>query len=564
MKNSLLRIITVLLILCALSLVACDSKIVPNAPVISQEFVEDGLAFMLGADNASYTVSNVTDKTKTDIVIPDTHNGLPVTRIGRHAFENHTEILSITLGNNVTVIDNHAFFGCNKLKKVVLGDSVESIRNYAFSGCSALESINIPYSIKNIGLCAFEGCTGVARTVGGVLYLDSCALRYDNSVSQVSLADGTRIICDSAFCVAESKLESITIPSSVAYIGDSAFWGCYSLCEISFDVGVKSIADNAFFNCQSLEEIHLPDGIQSIGSRAFYNCVKLKGVSVPDSIQKIGQDAFNNCSSLIFHNENKASYLGNDNNHCVVLFKMADKNQKSVKINDNTKILYDSALKDCSAISSLELPSDVRDIGSSAFSGCKKLKSITLPDSVINVGDHAFDGCSALTDVTVGSGVRTVGFSAFANCTKLSKVNIDDLEGWCGISFSHNTSNPLYYAKSLYINGKIADSIVIPDKIKAIKQYTFYGCTSVTNVIISDGVASIGGSAFYGCSKLASINISGSVKSIGDSAFYSCKALRQIRYSSKKDAWNSVHKVGKWNGNTGAYSVYCSDGTVAK
>src|SRR5690606_15484699 len=49
------------------------------------------------------------------VVIPDTLEGLPVTRIASQAFKNKNSLTSITIPDSVTRIGYQAFYGCSSL-----------------------------------------------------------------------------------------------------------------------------------------------------------------------------------------------------------------------------------------------------------------------------------------------------------------------------------------------------------------------------------------------------------------------------------------------------------------
>src|ERR1039458_5346377 len=60
-----------------------------------------------------------------------------------------------------------------------------------------------------------------------------------------------------------SRVTSVTIPSSVTCIGDSAFDQCTSLTSVAIGTNVISIGANAFNYCISLTSVTIPSGVRS-------------------------------------------------------------------------------------------------------------------------------------------------------------------------------------------------------------------------------------------------------------------------------------------------------------
>jgi hypothetical protein len=83
-------------------------------------------------------------------------------------------------------------------------------------------------------------------------------------------------------------------------------------------------------------------------------------------------------------------------------------------------------------------------------------------------------------------------------------------------------------------------------------------------VTIPDSVTSIGDRAFYDCSSLTSITIPDSLTSIGNAAFDGCSGLTSINFGGTKAQWNAISEDTYWGSNIGNYTVYCTDGNIAK
>lgn len=128
---------------------------------ISEEEASIGLEYTLRDDGAQYTVTRGTCS-DSDVVIPSTHNGLPVTHIGYQAFYQHYDLKSIKIPDSVTSIGGWAFYGCRGLTSVTIPDNVTSIAYSAFCKCSSLTSVTIGNGLTSIGPYVFYECSSLA------------------------------------------------------------------------------------------------------------------------------------------------------------------------------------------------------------------------------------------------------------------------------------------------------------------------------------------------------------------------------------------------------------------
>lgn len=114
-----------------------------------------------------------------------------------------------------------------------------------------------------------------------------CATNADNSVTITSYT---------------GPVGAVTIPNTinklrVTSIETNAFAGS-GLVNVTIPGSIATIGDWAFYGCQSLTNVTLSDGVTNIGNYAFLDCPSLAGITIPDSVTNLGVESFASCTNL--------------------------------------------------------------------------------------------------------------------------------------------------------------------------------------------------------------------------------------------------------------------------
>ena len=222
--------------------------------------------------------------------------GEQVKSIPPYTFAN-SKISSVTIPDGVTAIGDYAFYNCDALTSVSF--NAATMGNNVFDDCNNLTSVTIKGGVNSIGKHAFQGCkklhalTFEPSPTAATLTIDyqgeeqdkkgpfyNCPLdyvyinrdvklaksailsRYESlfgdkpNLKQVTLGEQVKKL--HAYEFSASGLTSITIPSTLASIGDNAFLDCTSLATVNIEESnspltiayqlVRTIAGTAFMS----------------------------------------------------------------------------------------------------------------------------------------------------------------------------------------------------------------------------------------------------------------------------------------------------------------------------
>ncbi len=395
-------------------------------------------------------------------------------KIGAHAFEKCDFLTEITVPASVKFIGDYAFAYCSNLTSVGFEQNslLIEIGNYAFA-YGGLTAVSLPESLFGIGEYAFgfsTALTTVELAGDGLAEIPQGA--FENCVSLLSFGIPTE----------DGSEKTYTLPSTVQFIRERAFFGCENLAAFGFSYSavLKNIENYAFTDCFSLGTVSLPSTTEEIGDYAFSTSDKTRQTSaapaIPSAVKSIGYRAFANSQVTLFNPSRNLNYLGEE------------------------------AFMDCTALRSLNLSSiSLTEVPAYCFYGCTKISDVSTSSTVEVIADFAFYNCTSLQNVkfgdnTNGSKVRHVGESAFENCKRLNS----------------------------------ASSPAVPASLTSVGKRAYFGCSALTSFVVPSNLEVVAEEAFASCTALETVSfaVDSITTTLQERCFADCTNLRSVALPS--------------------------------
>ena len=370
--------------------------------------------------------------------------GEGITRIGRYTLCYCSSLYRVSLPTSLKTIDDYAFFDLNTLSSLSIPENVEYIGKGAFIGCDYLSRLTVlnpecefydDGTQNPIGFQPGSVLSGYANSTTQA-YADAHDILFQ-SIPDAPLSGtcgealtwsfdyntGTLTIAGSGDMYDYNTWEgtptpwyphrlsigAVVLTDGVTGIGNHAFQGCYYLSELPISENVGRIGTNALTGLGHLQKYHVAENNSTFLSDEYgvlyskdrrtlisYPCALDAAYTVPDGVVTILPYAFSNAGKL-----------------------------RTLTL-PGTLQTFDSAIQNCDNLHWVNFTYGITRISSYGVAFCPNLATVTLPDTLSVIEGCAFYGNSALTEIEIPEGVTQIGKDAFTNCSALASITVSN------------------------------------------------------------------------------------------------------------------------------------------
>ena len=229
-----------------------------------------------------------------------------------------------------------------------------------------------------------------------------------------------------------SNLQSVKLPETVEWLGESSFHDCSSLKELTIPAATTEVQLNAFTGCTSMKNVKMNDGVEILTLMYSYNDPVYDN-RYSQKNQVPGTPLFADCPL-------DKVYIG-----------------RNIKYNPYPSEGYSPFYRNTS-LREVEITDLETEISENEFYGCTGLKNVKIGDGVTTFGNWAFSDCSSLDYFEFGTSVKTIGKEAFSDCAKVTNI------------ISHAITPPVCESQAMDDINKWDCTLTVPDGATAAYQ----------------------------------------------------------------------------------------------
>ena len=449
-------------------------------------------------------------------------------------------IKTCAIGSGITELDGMICGMQINCASVTLPNTLKRISGSALEEC-AFTSIDLPEGLEEIDMYAFFGSKLTALTIPStVTYIGASAFLYNEDLAVVTMLPTTppTLYADELPFGECEKLTAIYVKEGLADTYKAAE-GWITYADLIKDAPTTTFTYTATEKIAKFDDnLDRFEGAMSVKSHEFDGT---NGTVVYEGyVTGLGELALSYAKMTSITIPASVTSIGSG------AFQSSKLTSVTLAATTALKTIGTRAFSSCSELTAFTVPATVTSIGASAFSGCSALETFTFDGTptVASIGNAAFQDCKKLTSFTIPESVTTLGRTVFW-FTGLTSLNIP--AGVTSIGQALYCASPVTSLTVDAGNAKYADlgcngifekdknkliaggaATTIPDGITTIGQEAFWGEEGEFSLFLPESVTAIEERAFHMASGLKTLTIPSGITYIDEECFFFCNAIEDV------------------------------------
>ena len=472
--------------------------------------------------------------------------------VGSRAFQNCGKLKSLVFPENMGSYGAEVVSGCAALEYLAIGlsggtlSASGGISPFYIGENNSLRTLVILEGVKGIeeGLFANSRYTSGAASGYGFTGLTSLTLpvtletigRYAFFRAGMKTLKIPASLCSMGeYAFSQAGIQVLTLYGNQLEIGPYAFADDNALLNVSIEEGVTSLGTGAFARSASLRKVNMSacDTLRTVSDQVFISCPMLKVLVFPDSVTSYGDRLIEGDSAL------EDLYVGFAGG---TLQPAGGENAAPFYIGETNSLKRLTIGKGITSIASCLFSNytDTKITNGTYGTGFPGLEQINLPESLTEIGEYTFYRSGSYV-LNLPANIRSIGSHAFAYANKITELNL--------------SGNDLDIGIYAFAYLPMLQTVTVRDGVRSIGNYAFDNSPMLRTVDMSgcSTLTTVNGYLFRNCAALKSLSFPASVTYYGDEIIVGCTALENLAVgfngviTSSKGTSYSPFYIGKTN-----------------
>ena len=355
-----------------------------------------------------------------------------INTLGEKCFLSCTNLTSVNISKNVTIIPKDCFNTCLKLTDITMSETVTKIDDSAFHSCRSLTEFHFPTKLKEIGNSSFFDTDIVTlKFPNGLLSIGRSAFMNNTELTTANIPASTTSIGEGVFrrtqslktITVDSDNPSYTVVDGVLYNKDKTLLLAYPATKTNTTYTLlpttTRIGEGAF-SIAHLDTTYLNNNLKEIGAGA-YEFATIKTINFTPNVNKLEQSVFyrTHLLSTITVDSNNTHFKTINNalysydGKTFYCYPASDPRTAFI-MESSVETIMDSAITSTLYLNEITISPNVTKLPIYCFAG-SCISTINLPSNLTNIGYWTFSDMSNLTSIVIPNSVTSIDEEAFIN-----------------------------------------------------------------------------------------------------------------------------------------------------